>query len=836
MLGTGVGFNLQQKYVYELPKVRRAKIIRQDTNDADFIVPDSREGWGKLLEYTLRAHFEGGGGFSYSTILVRGKGAPIKSFGGIASGPEELCWGVAEISRILNGRAGRKLRPIDALDIMNIIGAVVVAGNVRRSAQLAVGDLNDFEFLSAKRWDLGNIPNWRSSSNNTVICDDTKLLPDMFWEGYKGNGEPYGLFNLNMSQQVGRTGDTQYQDLDVVISNPCVTGDTPILTRQGHVRIDSRVDTEVEVWNGFEWSTVTPRITGTNRQTLRISLSNGRTLTCTPNHKFVLAGKTETRKEAFELQLGDKLIKHDLPVIREGAEYSADAMYIQGFFSANGTNNSNIIWLYEPKFELQQYLSAVQLGKEYETRSGVRRRMLKVSNLHSTDKTYLPHEANLQGRLAFVAGLLDGDGCELTEGGAQITSTNKEFLLDLQLMLQTMGTDSKVLNGRDAGYYEFPNQEGETEKYWCNAAYRLCIGAYQVQQLKTLGLQCKRLKFDKQPNRDAAEFAVVTGIEEAGTVDTVYCFTEPKRNLGCFNGIVTGQCVEQSLENFETCCLAEIYLPNITSKKELQDVATMLYRVCKHSLALKCHHPETQEIVHKNMRMGIGITGYMQATKEQQSWLESTYEYLRTYDAEYSKTHGWPISKKLTTVKPSGTLSLLAGVTPGVHPGYAQYFKRRIRVATGSPLIDLCRQHGYYIEPVKNFDGTDDTNTMVVEFPCAYPEGTVLAKDTTAIQQLEAVAKLQREWSDNAVSCTVYYRPEELKGIQQWLHKNYADSIKAVSFLLHSEHGFAQAPYEEITQTEYEDLKAKTTPITGGNVGEGELDIEECEGGHCPIK
>jgi ribonucleoside-diphosphate reductase alpha chain/ribonucleoside-triphosphate reductase len=234
--------------------------------------------------------------------------------------------------------------------------------------------------------------------------------------------------------------------------------------------------------------------------------------------------------------------------------------------------------------------------------------------------------------------------------------------------------------------------------------------------------------------------------------------------------------------------------------------------------------------------MGIGVTGYMQATEEQKSWLKDCYTELRKYDKAYSKLHNWPESIKLTTVKPSGTLSLLAGVTPGVHPGYAEYFIRRIRIATGSQLLDVCRNHGYHVEPVKLFDGTDDKNTWVVEFPCKYPKHTVFAGDITAVQQLEAVKRLQTEWSDNSVSCTVYYRKEELPEIKEWLSKNYNDSCKTLSFLLHSDHGFAQAPYEEITKEKYEELAAKVKPITSIEISESEMELEECESGSCPIK
>ena len=225
-LGSGVGYNIQHKHVDKLPVVRDwfTAPTRVDHGGADFIIPDSREGWVKFLGKTLKAAFlsdsKEKGTFTYSTQAVRGRGTPIKGFGGVASGPEDLCWGINQISKILMQRRGKKIRPIDALDIMNIIGHIIVAGNVRRSAQIAIGDPDDVEYLLAKRWDMGNIPSWRAMSNNSVACDDIRDLHEYFWDGYVGKGEPYGLINLRLSRKIGRLNETQYPDPDVEGYNP----------------------------------------------------------------------------------------------------------------------------------------------------------------------------------------------------------------------------------------------------------------------------------------------------------------------------------------------------------------------------------------------------------------------------------------------------------------------------------------------------------------------------------------------------------------------------------------------------------------------------------------
>ena len=127
---------------------------------------------------------------------------------------------------------------------------------------------------------------------------------------------------------------------------------------------------------------------------------------------------------------------------------------------------------------------------------------------------------------------------------------------------------------------------------------------------------------------------------------------------------------------------------------------------------------------------------------------------------------------------------------------------------------------------------------MVVEFPCCYPEGSKMAKDMSAIEQLEVVKHLQNVWSDNSVSCTIYYRLNELDEIKQWLKDNYTNNVKTCSFLLHNEHGFVQAPFEEITKEQYDELIKTVVPITSGNISNEELPdtSAECVGGGCPIR
>ena len=517
MLGGGVGFSVERSKIHELPKVKAVtSITAERTNDADFIVPDSRQGWRELLHKVLESYFKNGKSFTYSTILIREFGTPLKTFGGTASGSGALVDGIADICKVLDNRVGKKLRSIDVLDICNIIGRIVVSGSSRRSAQIAIGDPDDILFLKAKNWGSGNIPAWRANSNNSIYADAyDEILPEL-WKGYDGTGEPYGLVNRKLARTYGRLGEKS-------------------------------LDSSIEGFN---------------------------------------------------------------------------------------------------------------------------------------------------------------------------------------------------------------------------------------------------------------------------------------------------PCAEIALADGESCNLATIFLPNVESLGQLLEISKLLYLIQKQITQLSYPYEKTTNIVRKNTRLGQSITGILQCTEQQIGWLSQAYEFLKDFDAFYSKERGWNHSVRLTTVQPSGTLSLLPGVTPGIHPAFAPYYIRRVRFSSVDPLVDACRKRGYKVTWDMGLDGREDHTRYVVEFPCKSPDNSILVANMTALEQLEWVKKMQTIWADNAVSVTVYYRKEELPAVKEWLSKNYDSSVKSVSFLLHVDHNFPLPPYEEITKDEYDKVFSKLDFSTQihQNAVNLDIDLDDCATGACPIK
>lgn len=363
-------------------------------------------------------------------------------------------------------------------------------------------------------------------------------------------------------------------------TNPCVAYETYILTDKGHKIIGKHEGEWVNIWNGFEWSKVLIRKTGTQCKLLTVNFSNGESFDCTETHEFKIQegfsrDGFEITKTTKELKAGDKLIKYNLPVI-EGGTKSWPNPYTHGFFCADGceaTEDRFVLRLYsKDKKALLPYLSYYTGSyKEYSVDYADDGICIQVYLKDIEHKFKVPYaNTSIQDRLEWFAGLADGDGSINEEGNQTLAigSTEKDFLLRVRLMLQTLGVDSKVVPLREGGVSELPDSKREPKSYETKDCFRLLVTSNGLYQLKQLGWNPRRLKcrFDK-PNRDASQFITVVSVEDHNRIDDTYCFTEPKRHLGMFNGILTGQCSEFTNIPFTSCNLASFNLVAYYDKK-----------------------------------------------------------------------------------------------------------------------------------------------------------------------------------------------------------------------------------------------------------------------------
>jgi ribonucleoside-diphosphate reductase alpha chain len=341
--------------------------------------------------------------------------------------------------------------------------------------------------------------------------------------------------------------------IDVVrLSNLCVAPETQILTKRGYVPIAELEGEKVEVWNGKEWSEVDVVKTGVDQKLIKVTTNSGYEIECTPYHKFYISTAYHSpykEVRACDLKPGDKLAKFDLPVV-DGEEELENA-YINGFYSGDGclTDQGQRIYLYGEKRQLAEFFNE---GGKWTIQDDLNRQYNHFRTLK--DKYFVPSNGfTVKSRLDWLAGYLDADGCVYRNGGNEqlvASSVEKNFLREVQMMLQTLGVSAKITKMGDEGFRLMPANDGsgELKEFWCQESYRLLITSCDAYKLQSMGLKLNRLKLTMQkPQRDAKQFVKIVSVLDEGRVDDTYCFTEPKRHMGMFNGLLTGQCQEITL-------------------------------------------------------------------------------------------------------------------------------------------------------------------------------------------------------------------------------------------------------------------------------------------------
>ena len=293
-------------------------------------------------------------------------------------------------------------------------------------------------------------------------------------------------------------------------------------------------------------------------------------------------------------------------------------------------------------------------------------------------------------------------------------------------------------------------------------------------------------------------------------------------------------CVEQQLEDAELCCLVETFPAKHDDMEDYLRTLKIAYLYGKTITLSNTHWPETNAKMLKNRRIGLSQSGVVQAfnkhgRREMYNWCDKAYEHVKQLDEEYSNWLCIPKSVRMTSIKPSGTVSLLNGSTPGIHFPEDEYYIRRIRFSETSKLIGPLKKAGYRMEKDKY-----TPLTTVVEFPVHEPHFTKGKRDVSMWEQLEIAAQYQHYWADNSVSITVTFKPEEASQIKDALEM-YETRLKAVSFLRHRETGYVQAPYEPISKEEYEEMNLKITPIIKFETDEGGAGTKFCTNDTCEI-
>jgi adenosylcobalamin-dependent ribonucleoside-triphosphate reductase len=292
-------------------------------------------------------------------------------------------------------------------------------------------------------------------------------------------------------------------------------------------------------------------------------------------------------------------------------------------------------------------------------------------------------------------------------------------------------------------------------------------------------------------------------------------------------------CAEQSLESFECCTLVETYLNRHDSLEDYKRTLKFAYLYAKTVTLLPTHWEETNAIMQRNRRIGTSMSGVanfadINGLPALREWMDEGYKTIVNYDKSYSEWLGIRESIKTTTIKPSGTVSILSGESPGVHwtPG-GEYFLRAIRFGNDDPMLSLFKMANYRVEPASE----NPTKTSVVFFPIK-SLAKRSEKDVSIFEKVALAATAQRYWSDNSVSVTISFDAEkEIKDVGTVLHM-YDGQLKTISFLPMGNHVYPQMPYSQISQEEYDQYAMELFPIDFAGVYQG-LGIDAIGEAYC---
>ena len=672
---------------------------------SSFVPDDLDKIYGTLHEVAMMTKL--GGGTSGYFGKLRPLGTPIKG-GGISSGLMSFT------------------------ELFDTTTKVVSQSGVRRGAFAAYLDIDHpeiEEFLKVK--DKGH----SLQTINTAVSVSDEWMKQMkdgdkekreLWAKILKSRREKGIPYIFFSDTANRNKPQIYKDTNSTInsSNLCVSPNTKILTKDGYQIIGDLEGETLDVWNGEEWSEVTIQKTGENQKLLRVKTSSGYELDCTEYHKFYIqkgylrgTGKNKLEiieKRANELEPGDKLIKFELPIIEHGDKELKFA-YDNGFYSGDGclTKQGQRIYLYGDKKNLLSKFSSVETWNHQLNQDRIYGHSKSLK-----DKFFIPDSSySIKSRLEWLSGYLDADGTITNNNGSQslqVACVEKEFLKEIQLMLQELGCDSKVSLTRTEGEYLLPKNDGsgDLETYTCQEIYRLLINGNSLYKLTTLGLKCHRLKWDMaKPNRECSHFIKIETVEELPDLSDTYCFNEPKKHLGMFNGILTGQCSEiflptSEMESF-VCCLMSMNLSTYDEWKNTDAVrlAVMILDAVMSDFIKKTKNLPYMQRAHnfavRHRALGLGVLGWHSLLQqkmipfesfEAQQLNTSIFKYLKekSYEAsiELGEKYGYaPIFEDVETtdtkrrnttlmaIAPTtSSSSILGQVSPSIEPYASNYF------------------------------------------------------------------------------------------------------------------------------------------------------------------
>ena len=831
MSGTGVGFSVERKFVDLLPKVS----FQSKKPAQNHIVGDSREGWQNALNTAITAWFNGREcNIDYSQL--RKKGAPLRTMGGRSSGGAVLKELLNYAKAIITNAQGRNLTPLECHDIMCQLASAVIVGGTRRSALISLSDLFDEEIRNCKGFD--HHPR-RSGANNSAVYHSKPSMIDFLQEWsalVKSQKGERGIANLWAVKQ-----NAPHRRKSKLIEglNPCFRGDMKILTSEGYRELSTLADgSDVELINK-NGDTSTGKVWSSGvKDTVRINFSGGSVppIYCTPNHKFMLTNNREC--EAVNLK-GERI----MPFIEIKDNFNKED-FLAGFIQGDG-NTSRITQPDHRGMEVEFGEKDGDIAKMYGRPTGEwrSREVYNIAERYQLSPETLPTRCLPPRQFItpdFISGLFSANGCVIKKYRVALKSTCFQLVAQLKILLEEWFDIESYITTNKSTEVKFSNGT-----YTCRESYDINIGKYE-----SILLFAKYISFGHQYKRDDLKDLIlikspsVSSVKDVGKYE-VYDFSEPTQNWGVIEGFIAHNCGEVALRNRGFCNLTSVVVRPDDDYESLRDKissAAWLGTIQSTFTHFPNLRPEWKENAEEERLCGISLSG------QQDNPSLLTPDILRLL-----KNHAVNVCRKaskilninmpaaVTTTKPEGTCSLVAGSSAGCHPRWSEYYVKSVQIAVTDPLFHLMADQGApYIIPQDN-----GQSTAIIGFPIKSPDGAITRHDMTAMDQLEHYLKLTDNYVEHNVSQTVYVAEDEWMKVGSWIYDHF-DKCCGLSFFP-KETGVANydwLPFREIDKNEYDKLRSEFpdidfTKLPDYERGQGDQTAGSkeyaCAGGACEI-
>ena len=311
---------------------------------------------------------------------------------------------------------------------------------------------------------------------------------------------------------------------------------------------------------------------------------------------------------------------------------------------------------------------------------------------------------------------------------------------------------------------------------------------------------------------------------------------EPDLNYG------TNPCSEIILRDKQFCNLTEVVVRANDTKETLKNkirLATILGTLQSNLTNFQFLSAEWTKNTKEERLLGVSLTGIMDAkitSNPDPKFLEELRDEANKVNKKYAKILGIEESKSITCVKPSGTVSQLVDSASGIHSRHSPYYIRTIRMDKKDSIYQFLKDKGVQVED----EAFRPDSTAVFSFPIKSPTNAITRDDRTALEELENWLIYQRHFCNHKPSVTINVREHEWMEVGAWVYK-YFDEISGISFLPHSDHSYQQAPYQECTKEEYQNLLVATPSKIDWSTFREEEDNTEgsqtlaCTGNACEI-